>query len=246
MKAVPALLCILVLAFSLFGAGKALAAKPVKDCATIQDGILVYSQGHYLAGQPLVIGYDPFGYNYQAHMFNGYYANVYLGRDGFPPYDEDDGTYLAANPGAASKWYWPYRQTKLEMKWNDAWLSNKDCDGDGKLDRYYGYSSYIGSGAWETNHQRGTYIGEDGKEHKWEYFVKIVALDRPYASSKSVDEDGDGRTDYTLVYDSDGNLLGQLIWGSFVIVLQVSNDPYAGDHGIEFLAPPAGFGFRSE
>jgi len=61
------------------------------------------------------------------------------------------------------------------MKWNDSWLSNKDCDGDGKLDRYFGFDSYIGSGAWLTSHQSGSYVGDDGKEHNWNYFVKIVA-----------------------------------------------------------------------
>ena len=233
---------LLVLTLAFLGAGTVCAAKPEKGCTTIQDGVLTYSEGHYLAGQPLMTGYDPYGYNYQAHMFSGYYANVYLGRDGFPPYEGDDEAYLAANPGAASKWYWPYRQVKLVMKWNDAWLSNRDCDGDGLLDRHHGHDSYIGSGAWETNHQWGTYVGDDGKEHQWEYFVKIVALDEPYATSEDVDEDGDGVTDYVLVYDSEGNLLGQLIWGSFVRVLQVYNDPYAGDYGVEFLAPPAGFG----
>ena len=57
------------------------------------------------------------------------------------------------------------------MKWNDTWLSNEDCDGDGKLDRYYGYDSYIGSGAWLTNHNSGVY----DVVCEWDYFVKIVA-----------------------------------------------------------------------
>jgi hypothetical protein len=45
-------------------------------CTTIQDGIIQYSTGHYLEGEPLTVGYDPYGYNYQAHMFNGSTANV--------------------------------------------------------------------------------------------------------------------------------------------------------------------------
>ena len=32
---------------------------------TIQEGILKYRSGHYLAGQPLTVGFDPFGYNYK-------------------------------------------------------------------------------------------------------------------------------------------------------------------------------------
>jgi hypothetical protein len=65
---------------------------------TIQEGVLTYSAGHYLNGVSLMTGFDPYGYNYQGHRFNGYYCNVYLGRDGFPPYDGDDEAYLAENP----------------------------------------------------------------------------------------------------------------------------------------------------
>ena len=111
------------------------------DCTTIQEGVLTYSAGHYLEGEPLVVGFDPYGYNYQGHMFKGSYANAYLGGAGYPPYEGDDEAYLAENPGAETHWTWPYRNTQLLMKWNDAWLSNKDCDGDGKLDRHYGYPS---------------------------------------------------------------------------------------------------------
>lgn len=192
-----------------------------KKCGTtIQDGVLTYSAGHYLAGQPLTIGYDIYGYNYQAHLFNGTYANVYLGRDGFPPYEGDTDAYLADNPGAESKWYWPYRDDKLSMKWNDAWLSNKDCDGDGALDRHYGYASYIGSGAWLTNHQSGG-TGKD----KWTYFVKIVAAP----------------ADATVVngvwYGADGTEIGQVIWGSFAIIQEVESG-----EGATYISP-AGPGF---
>ena len=201
-----------------------------KDCITIKVGILAYSTGHYLAGQPLVKGFDPYGYNYQAHLFNGYYANVYLGRDGFPPYEGDDEDYLAENPGAASKWYWPYRDVVLSMKWNESWLGNLDCDGDGLLDRYYGFSSYIGSSAWLTNHQSGTYTDDTGKECHWIYFVKIVA-----APSDAYIADG-------IWYASDGTEIGPVIWGSFAIIQEVENDPCAGIHGARYVSP-AGPGF---
>ena len=207
----------------------AIAGKPDGNCTTIQDGVLTYSVGHYLEGEPLMVGYDPYGYNYQAHMFKGFYANVYLGRDGFPPYEGDDDAYLAENPGAANKWYWPYRDVQLIMKWNDAWLSNKDCDGDGLLDRYYGFDSYIGSGAWETNHQSGEYE-LDGKTCKWNYFVKIVAVPE------------DAELVNGTWYTADGTEIGPVIWGAFAVLQRVYNDPCAGDHGIEYLSP-AGPGF---
>jgi len=199
-------------------------------CTKIQDGVLTYSTGHYLAGEPIKPGFDIYGYNYQAHLFNGYYANAYLGKDGYPPYEGDSEAYLAENPGADSTWYWPYRDVILNMKWNDAWLSNRDCDGDGNLDRYYGYSSYIGSGAWETNHQSGTYINEDGKECHWYYFVKIVA----------VPEDAD-KVD-GIWYEADGTEIGPVIWGAFAVIQRINNDPCGGYHGVEYLSP-AGPGF---
>lgn len=200
------------------------------DCISIQDGILTYSSGHYLAGEPLKVGFDAYGYNYQAHMFNGYYANTYLGGEGLPPYEGDTDAYLAANPGAASKWYWPYRDVILLMKWNDAWLGNMDCDGDGKLDRYFGFTSYIGSGAWLTNHQSGEYK-VDGKTCRWNYFVKIVA-----APADATKVGG-------IWYTADGTEIGPAIWGSFAIIQEVENDPCAGIHGAQYISPAApGFG----
>jgi len=165
------------------------------ECTTIQDG-LVDSKG-----EPLVLGYDKYGYNYQAHMFNGRYCD----------YDRVIGG--------------DYCDVQLVMKWNDTWLSNKDCDGDGKLDRHYGYDSYIGSGAWCTNHQSGSYLGDDGKMHKWTWFVKIVA-----APADAYVEDG-------YWYTADGTQIGSVIWGSFAEIQSVYNDPYEGYHGIEYLSP---------
>jgi hypothetical protein len=192
------------------------------NCTTIQDGVLTYSPGHYLAGQPLKAGYDIFGYNYQGHMFNGYYANVYLGGYGFPPYEGDSEAYLAENPGAEDVWCWPYRDIQLVMKWNDAWLSNKDCDGDGKLDRHFGHESYIGSGAWETNLQRGT--GEAADD--WTYFVKIVAVP------------GDASADEGIWYAADGTEIGPVIWGAFAIIQEVESG-----EGATYVSPVGpGFG----
>jgi hypothetical protein len=226
--------------------GLAMAAKPtsfdsngvevgwesVKDgCTTIQSGQLTYSPGHYLFGQPLQTGYDSYGYNYQAHMFKGSYFNVYSGGAGFPPYEGDDASYLAENPDAANHWAWPYRSTQLLMKWNDAWLANTDCDSDGLLDRHYGFDSYIGSGAWETNHMWDNY-GADGHTCNWDYFTKIVAAP------------ADATLDSGIWYSADGTEIGPVIWGDFVIVQEVYNDPCAGETGLSYNAPaPTGFGF---
>ncbi len=155
------------------------------------------SQGNGIAFKET--GFDVWGYNYNAHLFSGGYCDAY--KD--------------------ASWCQPYKEDYLIMKWNDAWLSNQDRDNDGKLDRHYGYPSYIGSGAWETNHQSGTYW-VDGVEYKWVYFVKIVA--KP-------------TTDY--VCEENGAVT---IWGEFCIIEEVYNDPGSGIHGVQLLAPPAGFG----
>ena len=207
-------------------------AKGGKTCTRIQDGILEYSAGHYLEEQPLTIGYDIFGYNYQAHLYNGYYCNVYLGGAGFPPYDGDSESYLAVNPAAEFHWTWPYRDVWLNMKWNDAWISNTDCDGDGKLDRHFGFEGYIGSGAWLTNHQKGEYEGEYEEYGKWGYFVKIVA-----APADATAEGG-------YWFTADGIEIGPVIWGAFAIIQQVSNDKFYGEHGVLYKSPASpGFGF---
>lgn len=198
----------------------AATAAPKTTCTVIQDGILTYSAGHYLAGEPFVMGYDAYGYNYQAHMFKGSYANVYLGRDGFPAYDGDDDVYLAANPGAAAHWAWPYRDIDLLMKWNDAWISNMDCDGDGQLDRHYGFDNYIGSGAWETNHMSGG----KGRDH-WTYFTKIVA-----APADAVADGG-------VWYTADGTEIGPVLWGEFATIQEVESGL-----GATYVSP-AGPGF---
>lgn len=50
-------------------------------------------------------------------------------------------------------------QTWLRMEWNDLFNLIQP--------------EFSGSGAWVTNFQTGTYIGQDGKTYRWSYSVKI-------------------------------------------------------------------------
>ena len=146
MKKITYLALFLTLCIIVAGATSTTMAKK-SECTTIQDGTLLTTDGRVITP-----GYDEWGYNYQAHMFNGLYCDSY---------------------GDAA-WCQEWKDVKLAMKWNDAWLSNKDCTDDGLLDRHYGFDSYIGSGAWLTNHQSGSYdensivdelnIGDSGSE----------------------------------------------------------------------------------
>lgn len=123
------------------------------NCTTIQSGQITDS-----AGNPLSTGYDQYGYNYQAHMFNGTYDSS----------DRNiDGTYW----GIVAD----YVDDHLIMKWSDEWLANVDCNDDGKLDR--GLVDGVVGGTslgWLTNHVQGDYTDTDGNVQTYTTFVKIV------------------------------------------------------------------------
>ncbi|MBW2988835.1 hypothetical protein KY358_00795 [Candidatus Woesearchaeota archaeon] len=95
--------------------------------------------------------------------------------------------------------------SRLMMKWSDSWLSNKDCDGDDVLDRHLGFETYIGSGAWLTNHWFNEYVADDVTCYQ-EEFIKIVAVPEDAANV-------DG-----FWYDADGVQIGESIWGQFAII----------------------------
>lgn len=205
-----------------------LAITPVvaaKDkCTTIQDQVLTYSN----SADIIPLGFDKWGYNYQAHMFNGWYWN-----NSRPdvPWTKD-----TIDQAPSKTW--------LIMKWSDEWLSNKDCDGDELLDRGYSCNpenptSSACDGAWLTNHQFGSYEGEYGETCYWNYFVKMVYVN-PETAYKAIDpEDG-----VLYWYTNDGEKIGSVIWGAYARILQIYNDPCAGETGVENkFETPVGFGY---
>lgn len=161
---------ILVFCAVLISTSTAQAAKPIQvdsngnemswensnsSCANIQGGTITDS-----VGNPLSTGFDEFGYNYQAHLFNGTYDSVDRKLDG--KYWGSTGDYVDDN---------------LIMKWSDEWLANVDCDGDHKLDRglVNGIVGGISKG-WETNLVEGWYDsdGDGTQDAHYTYFAKIV------------------------------------------------------------------------
>lgn len=126
-----------------------ISAQPaIAQCTKIKDGTITGS-----GGDTVTLGYDKYGYNYQAHMFNGLYENYVR-------------PATVVTEGAET----------LVMKWSDDWLSNLDCSLDGKLDRGLdpktGVSDGISKG-WVTNHFEGDYQ-DSGEVYHYTYFVKIV------------------------------------------------------------------------
>lgn len=159
---------VLILTLLALTASVALADPPVKfdsegkevgwastGCANIQSGTITDSAGH-----PITVGFDQFGYNYQAHLFNGTYDSSDR---------KIDGTYWGATGD--------YVDDNLMMKWSDAWLANVDCNGDGKLDRglINGESDGISKG-WLTNQVEGDRDsdGDGTQDAHFTEFVKIV------------------------------------------------------------------------
>ena len=144
--------------------------KTSSDCNTIASGLINDS-----VGNPVTLGYDQYGYNYQAHMFNG----TYDGADRVL-----DGKYLGQTVD--------YADDKLMMKWSDAWLANVDCDENGELDR--GLINGVADGTskgWLTNHLVGDYTDVNNADPHYTDFVKIVW----------VGEGGDLWGQYTIIQE---------------------------------------------
>lgn len=166
-------------------------------CDTIQSGNIKDSAGNVIG-----LGYDQFGYNYQAHMFNGTYDSSDRTIDGM--YWGDIGDYV---------------DDSLIMKWSDDWLSNVDCNHDGKLDRglvVNGVPDDISKG-WLTNQVNGDYdTNSDGtQDAHFTQFDKIVWV-------------GPGGS----------------LWGQYEIIQEIINDPNLGLHGLQIKIGAPGFGLN--
>ena len=157
-------------------------------CARIVEGTITTT-----AGETISLGFDEYGYNYQARYFHGSYCD-------------------AARGGACDP---AYADVRLTMKWNDAWLSNRDCDGDDLLDRHTGFASYRGSDAWLTNDMRGSYELDGARCYYRQRTVYVAApLD-----AELVDD---------VWYDGDGEELGPMIWNDFIVFERRLHDPCGG------------------
>jgi hypothetical protein len=126
-----------------------MATPALAQCAKIQSGTITDINGNVV-----ITGYDQYGYNYQAHMFNGLYDNFARPT---PPVTSGD--------------------VNLIMKWSDDWLANQDCNGDHKLDRGLNFKTGVSTGTsmgWLTNHMEGDCLTSSGDSIHVTYFVKIV------------------------------------------------------------------------
>lgn len=174
------------------------------QCTTIKSGQITNAAG------VIKTGFDKWGYNYQAHMFNGLYDN----------YSRPTVPFTTGD-------------INLVMKWSDEWISNQDCNGDGKLDRGLDSKTGVSDGiskGWCTNHFEGDY--EDaGVMYHYTEEIKMV-----YVGPAPAGDDPWG---------GDVSIGGKRIWVFYAVVEDVINDNHGGFHGVQknLLANPAGLGY---
>ncbi len=154
------------------------------SCTALTDGGITDS-----SGAPVRVGWDTWGYNYFEQSFSGSFMNFRRG----------------------DKKYEAYRGVELEMRWNDAWLSTTDCNGDGRLDRHAGFETYIGSGAQLTTRKWREYDDESGRTCSWSQLTVFQAA--PTGANK--------RQGYWYL---DGKTLGPVVWGQFYVAEEVFED----------------------
>lgn len=197
----------IIIGAMLFAAVVLIAAKPIaSSCTTIKQGELLNP-----GGEVAMIGSDEWGYNYQAKEFNGPYCYSYRTEEACSPVSEPT----------------------LKMKWNDAFLSNKDCDGDGALDQHYGFETYQGSGAWlimniRVKAEEGGAICDSNQILK----IQAVPMDAVY----------DRGTWYTADGEEIGRRFGEGGYG-LALTQMIHNDACEDKHGVQYANDiPGGLG----
>lgn len=200
--------------------------KGSSKCASVNDSQLYYKNGGYLNNQKISTGFNEFGYNYGSGSFNGNYYNFILvqSESPLPPFIDDEKTYLARNSGATGEWSWQFRDVKLSVNWNESFLSSKDCNKDGFLDRASDSSgSYLGTDAWVTMHADGKYNSsvDDTQECTIKDFVKLVAAPK----TAYLNEDVAGYFGEGVYFDSKGGQeIGPALWRDFIVVQSKTED----------------------
>jgi len=124
--------------------------------------------------------------------------------------------------------------------WNDAYLSNKDCDGDNLLDTALGQDSYRGTGAWIKQKWNGSHPDTDGNICYVQQVIKYVAVP---IDATIVSGGPDGNNVYI---DDKGNEIGIALdyFKDFALIQLIWNDPCNGLSGNYFNFPPPKLGKR--
>ena len=155
-------------------------------------------------------GFDAYGYNWNAHHFNGYLVNAWVGDNINPlaeyyhwdPYTGDANAYLEKYPSVDNHFFWYFREMTVVMHWNDALISRESIYPE----------TWIDTEAWITFNYR---MGEG--ESRWSQFQKMIAVKESDTLIK--DEDG-----YGLYWENkDGEFIGYYYMWPGLALIQVVN-----------------------
>lgn len=159
MKKFILLLVIITGLFFLISCEKETVTEPVNDITLKNNSAKTDSK---------LTGFDQWGYNWQAHQFNGYLINAMFGDELYPdapwykkepPFNGDVLAYEESHPEVLEYDFWQYGDMELVMHWNEAMISRDGVYQEPILD----------SDGWITFHYRK---GEGDK--RWSQFQKFV------------------------------------------------------------------------
>lgn len=109
-------------------------------------------------------GFDEYGYNYNARIFNGLAENWFRQQIGVPAWQEGD-------PYEYGAWGPAHLVMKWDKLWDNARFGPDDIKGSGDESKW-------ASGAWCTNHWRWT-DPDTGEVWVWYYRIVVAPLDPP-------------------------------------------------------------------
>jgi len=160
-------------------------------------------------------GFDQWGYNWNAHQFNGYLINAWFGDELYPdapwykkepPYNGDWEGYAEEYPEVLTYPFYYYGNMTMVSHWNESSITKDGVYNDQILD----------SDAWITFHYR-----VDEGENKWSQFQKYVAAKSSYTLEVYY-EDANGPV-YGEWFSEDGEPVGlYYLWPNRVLI-QVVN-----------------------
>ncbi|WP_320110398.1 hypothetical protein [Draconibacterium orientale] len=202
MKKSILIVVVITIAFAFSGCEKDFVEEPI--------GNIELKSGN--SGNDKLTGFDQWGYNWNAHQFNGYLINSWFGDELYPeadwykqmpPFEGDVEAYLQAHPETAGYPFWMYGDMKLVMHWNEACITTEGV---------YQYP-ILDSEAWITFH----YSQGEGK-NKWSQFQKYVAAKSSYTLDMLDPVNGFG-----IWYTEEGEEVGYYYLWPDRVLIQVQN-----------------------
>lgn len=175
---------------------------------------------------------DAYGYNWNAHHFNGYLVNAMVGDNIDPleeyyhwdPYTGDADAYLEKYPSIANHFFWNFRDVTVVMHWNEALISSEGDYAD----------TWINTNAWITFNYK---MGEG--ETQWSQYQKMVAV-KISDHLENIITDAEGNITYGEWYSEGdpGEFIGYYnMWPDLALIQVVNTGATPPDMWPSFNSP---------